>query len=517
MVELFSADLALEIVGIIDTNPQAPALTIAKKHGIKNFTDLAEAIEASRPCIAFNLTSDNSVTAYAGAQLGDENVVGGFQALFLWKVLTRLKQSEEALRITATAFESQESLFITDVQGVILRVNQAFIKNTGYSANEAVGQTPRLLKSGRHNAEFYRTMWESIKQTGSWKGEIEDKHKNGEIYTKLLCITAINDKNGVATLYVGSSIDITDRKKIEMHLHESEERLRLALSCANEGTWDLKPATGQLNFDPQWGEILEYAYEEERPHYLEEWAVMIHTKDRERVLKAIHDHIAGTTSEYKEEYRIRSHSGEWRWVVGHGKAVQRALDGKALRIVGVTRDITLKKQAEERIWQLAHLDSLTGLPNRSLFYDRLSQSVATARRHNKKLAILFLDLDGFKQVNDKFGHDTGDGLLQEVSERLRQHIRGEDTVARTGGDEFIFILNDISHEGNAAVVAKKIILSLSEPFVIYKKTCLIGGSIGISIFPDDSDEMETLVIQSDKAMYKAKELGKNNYQFFAAP
>lgn len=517
MLELFLDDPSLEIVGIMDANPQAPALTIAKKHGIKTFTNLAEAIKASFPCIVFNLTNDNSVTTYAEAQLGDANVIGGFQATFLWKTLTRFNQAEEGLRIAAIAFESQESLFITDVQGVILQVNQAFIKNTGYTANEAVGQTPRLLKSGRHDAEFYRMMWETIKQTGSWKGAVQDKHKNGEINTKLLSITSVKDTNGVTTHYVGSSIDITERKKFELSLRESEERLKLALASANEGTWDLEPPTGRLNFDSPWGVILGYANEEERPHYLEDWANMIHARDRERVLKAMHDHIAGTTSEYREEYRIRSHSGEWKWVVGHGKAVQRGLDGKALRIVGVTRDITLSKQAAERIWQLAHFDSLTGLPNRPLFYDRLSQSVATARRHNKKLALLFLDLDGFKQVNDEFGHDTGDRLLQEVAERLSQHIRGEDTVARTGGDEFIFILNDISHAGNAAIVANKIILSLSEPFVIYENTCLIGGSIGISIFPDDSDEMETLVTQSDKAMYKAKEQGKNNYHFFAAP
>lgn len=173
--------------------------------------------------------------------------------------------------------------------------------------------------------------------------------------------------------------------------------------------------------------------------------------------------------------------------------------------------------AEERAWRLAYLDSLTGLPNRPLFYGRLSQSVAMARRLNKKLALLFLDLDDFKQVNDKFGHDTGDGLLQEVAERLRQNIRGEDTVARIGGDEFIIILSNISHAGNAALVASKIILSLSEPFVVHENTCLIGVSIGISIFPDDSDEMETLVTQSDKAMYKAKEQGKNNHQFFVTP
>jgi diguanylate cyclase (GGDEF)-like protein len=299
-------------------------------------------------------------------------------------------------------------------------------------------------------------------------------------------------------------------------LHENEERLKLALSGAEEGTWDLDLVTGRLNFDSQWGAMLEYVPEKERPHYFEDWAALIHAEDRERVLKAMHDHVEGWTSEYKAEYRIRSGSGAWRWVAGHGRAVSRGPDGKALRVVGVTRDVTMKKQAEERIWQLAHSDFLTGLHNRISFYDRLGQSISQAKRHNQKLALLFLDLDGFKQINDRFGHDTGDALLQEVAERLRQNMRGEDTVARTGGDEFMFILNDVSRAANAAIVAQKIIHSLAEPFVIHGNTCRIGGSIGIAIFPDDSDNMEALVTLSDDAMYKAKEKGKGNYQFFAA-
>lgn len=306
-----------------------------------------------------------------------------------------------------------------------------------------------------------------------------------------------------------------DRQTAKM-LYESQERLRLALSGADEGTWDLDIATGQLNFDSQWGDILGYNAETERPHYFEEWAALIHAEDRDRVLQAMHGHVEGWTSEYKAEYRIRAQSGIMKWVVGHGRAVRRDLSGKALRVVGVTRDITLKKEAEDKIWQLAHSDFLTGLPNRPLFYDHLRQSIALAKRRGRKLALLFLDLDGFKQVNDRFGHDTGDGLLQEVAARLRQNIRGEDTAARTGGDEFIIILNDVAHAEDAAIVARKIIHALAEPFIVHGNTCLIGGSIGISIFPDDSDEMETLVTQADDAMYKAKGSGRNNYQFFAS-
>lgn len=302
----------------------------------------------------------------------------------------------------------------------------------------------------------------------------------------------------------------------ERKLHESEERMKLALSGADVGTWDLDVATGKLNLDSQWGGLLNYIAEKDRPHNFKEWAALIHSDDKERVLKSMQDHIDGDAPEYKAEYRIHTRSGKLKWVVGHGKAVRRDKDGKALRVVGITRDITMQKKSEDTIWQLAHTDSLTGLPNRSLFYDRLGQCIAQAKRQNKSFALLFLDLDDFKLVNDKFGHDTGDILLQKVAERLRQNIRNENTVARTGGDEFLLILNNIANADSASVVAKKIIQSITAPFVIHGNTCLIGVSIGIAIFPENSDEMEKLVTQADCAMYKAKQSGKNSYHFFAS-
>ena len=306
-----------------------------------------------------------------------------------------------------------------------------------------------------------------------------------------------------------------DKQTTKM-LYESKERLKFALSGADEGTWDLDVPSGKINFDSQWGEILGYSSEQERPQLFEEWVALIHPEDKERVLKTMRDHIDGWTSEYKVEYRIRSQNGNMRWVQGHGRAVRRSQAGKALRMVGITRDITMKKEVEDRVWQLAHSDFLTGLPNRPLFYDHLRQAIAHARRHDRKLALLFIDLDGFKLINDQFGHDTGDGVLQEVANRLRQSVRGEDTVARTGGDEFIVILNGITQTEDAAVVADKIIHALGEQFATCGNTCSVGGSIGISIFPDDSDEMETLVSHADDAMYKAKEKGKNNFQFYSS-
>ena len=189
------------------------------------------------------------------------------------------------------------------------------------------------------------------------------------------------------------------------------------------------------------------------------------------------------------------------------------LDGKKV-MFSVIRDITGRRTAEQRIAQLAHFDMLTKLPNRNLFYDRLDQAVARARRYHQKFAVLFMDLDGFKQVNDEFGHQVGDSLLGMVAERLVKSARDMDTVARVGGDEFVFILNNIDHADNVFMVANKILESLSRPFVVKGKSCSIGCSIGISIFPDDTEDTESLVKMADDAMYMAKKGGRNNCQFF---
>jgi diguanylate cyclase (GGDEF)-like protein/PAS domain S-box-containing protein len=197
----------------------------------------------------------------------------------------------------------------------------------------------------------------------------------------------------------------------------------------------------------------------------------------------------------------------------NGRTIE--LDGKKV-IFSIIRDISVRKTAEQKIEQLAHFDELTNLPNRNLFYDRLDQAVARAKRYQQKFAILFMDLDGFKQVNDEFGHHVGDSLLGMVAERLTRSARDMDTVARVGGDEFVFILNNIEYADNVFLVANKILDSLSRPFVFKGKSCSIGCSIGISIFPDDTEDTETLVKMADDAMYIAKKGGRNNCQFFNA-
>lgn len=182
--------------------------------------------------------------------------------------------------------------------------------------------------------------------------------------------------------------------------------------------------------------------------------------------------------------------------------------------IGIVRDIADRREAEQKLAYLAHHDSLTGLPNRLLFFNNLQHAIRLAKRNSHKVATLFLDLDGFKQVNDTLGHSAGDQLLQGVAKRLKETIRVSDTVARIGGDEFTFALYNIGTEENVALIARKIIAALSHPFDLKDAQCRVGGSIGISIHPDDSENIEELIVQADKAMYLAKQNGKNTYRFY---
>ena len=162
---------------------------------------------------------------------------------------------------------------------------------------------------------------------------------------------------------------------------------------------------------------------------------------------------------------------------------------------------------------MAHSDELTGLPNRALFMDRLGQIMIHAHRNHSRFALLFLDLDGFKTVNDSFGHQAGDELLQAVARRLLAGVRESDTVARMGGDEFIIILNDLNHWEEPGIVARKLLETFATPFSIGKIVCSIGVSIGVSIYPDDAEDAQNLISCADLAMYEAKRAGKNNFRF----
>jgi diguanylate cyclase (GGDEF)-like protein/PAS domain S-box-containing protein len=297
---------------------------------------------------------------------------------------TESVQNQEKARLAAQVFDTtSEAILITDAQAKIISVNKAFSEITGYDAKEALGRNPRFLKSGRHDQAYYQKMWKMLEENGSWRGEIWNRRKDGEIYPEWLTISAVKDENEVVTNYMAIFIDITQRK-------QNEELLRF----------------------------------------------------------------------------------------------------------------------------LATHDPLTNLPNRELFRNRLRRAISRSQRSGKKVAVLMLDLDGFKAVNDTFGHANGDIVLQTVAERLVGSVRESDTVARLGGDEFIIILEGVASEADATLVVQKILRSTTRPYALNGHRADLTTSIGISLFPDDGGDTDKLMRYADTAMYRAKSEGKDRYIFY---
>lgn len=302
--------------------------------------------------------------------------------------ITARKEADEALSIAAIAFESQEGLMVTDANNRILNVNKAFTALTGYEAEEVVGKTPAVLRSDKHGPEFYRSMWESLGQTGTWQGEVWNRRKDGKNYPEWLVITAVKGVNGLVTHYVGAFTDLTQRK-----------------------------------------------------------------------------------------------------------------------------------DAEKQILTLAFYDALTRLPNRRLLIDRLTQALAVSKRSDHYGALIYLDLDHFKSLNDSQGHTVGDQLLIGVAKRLQSCVREGDTVARLGGDEFVVMLEHLAASPAEAAslaenVAHKILAALDMPYWLDHFEHHSSASIGVTLFRDGSDAIDDLLKRADLAMYQAKSAGRNAIRFF---
>lgn len=227
------------------------------------------------------------------------------------------------------------------------------------------------------------------------------------------------------------------------------------------------------------------------------------------------DHVEGRTARLEHEHRLQAADGQWRWFEVKASAVSRDSSGRAQRVVGAHADITERKQGEERLRQLAMNDPLTELPNRTYFRGRLQQATAAGRRNGATLAVLLLDLDQFKDVNDTLGHPAGDLLLNEVAQRLSKTARANDTVARLGGDEFAILLENIRQPEDAAKSAQRVLDQLTQPFHIDGHEVFIGVSIGVTIGPDDGDDPDTLFRNADLALYRAKAETRGGYQFYA--
>lgn len=306
---------------------------------------------------------------------------------------------------------------------------------------------------------------------------------------------------------------LDEQSRTEEALRSSEERYDLAVNGADVGIWDWDLRSNSIFFSARWKALLGYGPEAISAQPAE-WFQVVHPTDRALVRSAIKDHLSGHTARLDVEYRIQHKDGSMRWAQTCGMAL-RDESGKAYRLAGSQTDITVRKLAEERIRHDAIHDSLTGLPNRTLFMDRLNHLMARAQRSSKdRFAVLFFDLDRFKLVNDSFGHIAGDQLLIEAAQRLQACLKSSDTLARLGGDEFIVLLERIDHVEDAIAAADRLLEELKRPFDIEGHEIYTSASIGIVTNTPHHEKPEDLLRDADTAMYRAKHEGKACYQLF---
>ena len=232
---------------------------------------------------------------------------------------------------------------------------------------------------------------------------------------------------------------------------------------------------------------------------------------RKAVRTRVREAFTGRTPIYEVEFRVRHRHGRWLWLRSRGRVVERDAAGRALRLVGTDADITRQKAAEQQLRQRAEFDALTGLPNRGLFNDRLESAIERARRSGKTMALLFLDIDHFKGVNDSRGHGAGDTLLRIVAERLLATVRGVDTVARLAGDEFTVILEGLAEPADAEVVAMKMVEALRPPMRIGADLVSVSTSVGLAVLSDADVDAASLLARADEALYEAKRAGRDHY------
>ncbi len=304
----------------------------------------------------------------------------------------------------------------------------------------------------------------------------------------------------------------------EEALQESEFRWKFALEGAGDGVWDWNPQTDVAHFSKRWIEMLGFA-EHEFPGKGSAWVEHLHPEDKDRVLTCIGDYFAGKDAAYVVEFRLRCKDGSWKWILARGMLVSRDEKGNPLRMIGTHTDISARKQAEEQINSLAYYDPLTNLPNRRLLMDRLRTAQSNSSRSYNYGALLFLDMDKFKTVNDTLGHDYGDLLLIEVAGRIKSCVREADIVARLGGDEFVVLFEEVDEDAEntsqkVALVAEKIRAALTLPYYLKGIEQYSSPSIGVCLFLGKGESVDALLKHADMAMYQVKDSGRNAVRFF---
>ncbi len=307
--------------------------------------------------------------------------------------------------------------------------------------------------------------------------------------------------------------DLTQQMADEARFRLMNERLKLAVEGTGEGVWDWDVVHNTYALSDGLKKILGYWGNDSIVNEVD-YNDHVHHDDRARRDAALQATLEGTMPVYECEFRIRCADQRWKWVVSRGVVVSRDEHGKALAMTGIVSDITARKESEELVWRHANLDALTGLSNRRHFLNEVEVELRAAQRTGNQAALLFIDLDGFKQVNDIYGHEMGDLLLVEAAQRIKQCTRSTDLLGRLGGDEFIVLLRGLHEASHVECVCQKILYCLSQPFNVGAEVAQISASMGIALYPTDAGCIDDLLRKADQAMYHAKGTGKNQFSYF---
>ena len=436
--------------------------------------------------------------------------------------ISQRKHAEQALR-TSDSFlrtiidEIPDPLVLKDQQGNFLLCNQATAKLYNTTPEAMVGKHDGDFGVPQDLADAMRKGTLAIMARGVADIVFEDSRDaaTGELRHYRSIKKPLKDCNGQDQILVVAQ-DITDVIRVQRQLKESELRLLHVLEVTRESIWDWHLPSGTVQHNRQWFEALCYA-EGEVASTMQGFVSLIHPDDRAQVSQRINDLLEGTVTQYNSEHRMLRKDGQAIWVHDRGQVVQRDAQGKPERLVGSFTDISFKRAQQQHLERIAHYDDLTGLPNRVLLADRMYQAMVQAKRRGTCVAVIYLDLDGFKAINDRHGHAMGDRLLAEIATRLKLVLREGDTIARLGGDEFVAVLVDLADVDNSLALIDRMLAVASHPTVLDDVTLRVSASMGVSFYPQaDDTDADQLLRQADQAMYGAKLAGKNRYQLFDA-
>jgi diguanylate cyclase (GGDEF)-like protein/PAS domain S-box-containing protein len=427
--------------------------------------------------------------------------------------ITERKRAEEALRESEDRYRdlvqhSNDLICTHDLEGKLLSVNPAAITISGYSKEELLAMNLRDLIVPQVRGQFENYLAE-VKSKGTAIGLMPVQTKSGE---KRIWEydNSLRTRDNAAAVVRGTARDITERKRTEQDLRQAEEKYRMIYEGAVVGIFQSHVSGHYLGVNPEMARMFGYDSPQELLISITDISRQIYVDPKNREAFRLLMEEQGVVQDF--EHQVYRKDGSKIWVSVNARAMTK--DGVLIGYEGTNVDITARKIAQDRVQYLAYYDALTGLPNRSLLEDRLSQALANARRRKDKVALLFLDLDRFKVINDSLGHSIGDLLLQDVAERLKKFAREQDTVARLGGDEFLIVLTAVKDCPDAAVAAERLMDAMTAGFVIQGHSFGMNCSLGISIFPEHGADSETLIKNADAAMYTAKDYGRNNFRFF---